>query len=100
MCAYHMCPAYQDVETRIHWNKGTVCLSVYSGKEHPASVHITLSPAQARVLGEYLQIAVGQMPVESVNADCRFLGGLTVEFEKTGDEWEGIVALPVSIHVA
>ena len=100
MCAYHMCPAYQDVETRIHWSKGMVCLSMCSGKEHPASIHITLNPTQARVLGEYLQIAVGQMPVEEIGADCHFFGGLIVKFDGTGDEQEGIVALPVSIHAA
>ena len=100
MCAYHMCPAYQDVEARIHWNQGLVFLSMRSGKEHPAGVHIALNPAQAKVLGECLQIAVGQMPVGLVGADCHFFGGLTVEFDGTGDEQEGIVALPVSIHAA
>ena len=100
MCAYHMCPAYQDVETRIHWSKGMVCLSMCSGKDHPASVHIMLNPTQARVLGEYLQIAVGQMPVEEVGADCHFFGNLTVEFDKEGNGEGNIVALPVSIYAA
>ena len=100
MCAYYMSPIYQDVTARLLAKSGSVCLSLSIGKDDAASVHITLNPMQAKLLGKYLQTVAGQVPVGEMGADRHFFGNLTVTFDKARDEMEESSSLPLPVHAA
>ena len=99
MCAYYS-PIYQDVTARLLTKNGSVCLFLSIGKADAASVHITLNPMQAKLLGKYLQIVAGQVLVGEMGADRHFFGNLTVTFDKARDEAENSSSLPLPVHAA
>ena len=96
MCAHHMYSAYQNMVTEISGENGYLHLALYAGKEDATGLHITLNVSQARILGKYLQIAAGVVPVDDIGKEAKCFGNLEVSFRETSDGKENVKkALPV-----
>ena len=77
MCKYQRSQIYNDIKSIIRLEKGVLYLSIKDD---------LFNPKQARVLGEYLQVAGEEQEKSGYNTD--YYGNIDVDYEFANDNIE------------
>ena len=84
MSLYHVSQIYNDIKSTIRLSEGVLYLSIKD--ENNSEVSLSFNPKQARVLGEYLQVAGEEQEKSGYNPD--FYGNIDVDYEFANDNIE------------
>ena len=84
MCKYQRSQIYNDLNSTIRLAEGVVYLSMKDDMN--SEIRLSFNPKQARVLGEYLQVAGEEQEKSGYNPD--FYGNIDVDYEFANDNIE------------
>lgn len=84
MSLYHVSQIYNDIKSTIRLSEGVLYLSIKD--ENNSEVSLSFNPKQARVLGEYLQVAGEEQEKSGYNTD--YYGNIDVDYEFANDNIE------------
>ena len=81
MCKYQRSQIYNDIKSIIRLEKGVLYLSIKDDL-----ISLSFNPKQARILGEYLQVAGEEQEKSGYNTD--YYGNIDVDYEFDNDNIE------------
>ncbi len=84
MSLYHVSQIYNDIKSTIRLSEGVLYLSIKD--ENNSEVSLSFNPKQARILGEYLQVAGEEQEKSGYNTD--YYGNIDVDYEFANDNIE------------
>lgn len=84
MSLYHVSQIYNDIKSTIRLSEGVLYLSIKD--ENNSEVNLSFNPKQARILGEYLQVAGEEQEKSGYNTD--YYGNIDVDYEFANDNIE------------
>lgn len=84
MCKYQRSQIYNDIKSIIRLEKGVLYLSIKDDLN--SEISLSFNPKQARVLGEYLQVAGEEQEKSGYNTD--YYGNIDVDYEFANDNIE------------
>ena len=84
MCKYQQSQIYNDIKSTIRLSEGVLYLSIKDDLN--SEISISFNPKQARILGEYLQVAGEEQEKSGYNTD--FYGNIDVDYEFANDNIE------------
>ena len=84
MCKYQRSQIYNDIKSIIRLEKGVLYLSIKDDLN--SEISLSFNPKQARILGEYLQVAGEEQEKSGYNTD--YYGNIDVDYEFDNDNIE------------
>ena len=84
MSLYHVSQIYNNIKSTIRLSEGVLYLSIKD--ENNSEVSLSFNPKQARILGEYLQVAGEEQEKSGYNTD--YYGNIDVDYEFANDNIE------------
>ena len=84
MSLYHVSQIYNDIKSTIRLSEGVLYLSIKD--ENNSEVSLSFNPKQARILGEYLQVAGEEQEKSGYNTE--YYGNIDVDYEFANDNIE------------
>ena len=84
MSLYHVSQIYNDIKSTIRLSEGVLYLSIKD--KNNSEVSLSFNPKQARILGEYLQVAGEEQEKSGYNTD--YYGNIDVDYEFANDNIE------------
>ena len=84
MSLYHVSQIYNNIKSTIRLSEGVLYLSIKDDTN--SEISLSFNPKQARVLGEYLQVAGEEQEKSGYNTD--YYGNIDVDYEFANDNIE------------
>ena len=84
MCKYQQSQIYNDIKSTIRLSEGILYLSIKDDMN--SEISLSFNPKQARILGEYLQVAGEEQ--EKTHYHSNYYGNIDVDFEFDKDHIE------------
>ena len=84
MSLYHVSQIYNNIKSTIRLSEGVLYLS--NKDDTNSEISLSFNPKQARILGEYLQVAGEEQEKSGYNTE--YYGNINVDLELTNDNIE------------